>query len=172
MYCPPESSGTLGAATTCDLAVHRRRVDSYVVWVQTYIPPELEDLLAASSAAEPFKSDVISYLQTGRAERIEIAGHAPRVKVTRLLKQLLSSHPELDIEQVRVHGASGCSDFSGTVELATKDQRKTIEFVWCCRWRAEEEGWVDYFGFPDQIRAAREFDWRCFRVWRPSDLSS
>jgi hypothetical protein len=24
---------------------------------------------------------------------------------------------------------------------------------------------VDYFGFPDQVRAAQEFDWRCFRRW-------
>jgi hypothetical protein len=129
--------------------------------------PELAELLSESRATETFKSDVIRYLETGEAERVEISGYAPRVKVTRLIKQVLANHPELDIEQVSVRAQSGCSDFVGTVELATPDGRKAFEFVWCCRWRAEEEGWLDYFGFPDQMRAAREFDWRCFKVWSP-----
>ena len=135
--------------------------------VLTHRHPELGELLSESRATEPFKSDVIRYLETGEAERVEIRGYAPRVKVTRLIKQVLASHPDLDIEQVSVKAQSGCSDFVGTVELATANDRKTFEFVWCCRWRAEEEGWLDYFGFPDQMRAAREFDWRCFRVWKP-----
>ena len=135
--------------------------------VLTHRHPELGELLSESRATEPFKSDVIRYLETGEAERVEIRGYAPRVKVTRLIKQVLASHPDLDIEQVSVKAQSGCSDFVGTVELATATDRKTFEFVWCCRWRAEEEGWLDYFGFPDQMRAAREFDWRCFRVWKP-----
>jgi hypothetical protein len=129
--------------------------------------PELADLLTASQASESFKSDVVRFLDTGAAERVEILGFAPRVKVTRLLKHLLASHPDLDIEQISVRGQSGCSDFAGTVELATTKERRTFEFVWCCRWRAQEEGWTDYFGFPDQMRAAREFDWRCFKVWNP-----
>ena len=128
--------------------------------------PELAELLTESRATETFKSDVIRFLETGEAERVEIRGYAPRVKITRLLKHVLANHPELDIEQVSVRGQSGCSDFVGTVELATPTDRKTFEFVWCCRWRAEEEGWLDYFGFPDQMRAAREFDWRCFKVWQ------
>jgi hypothetical protein len=129
--------------------------------------PELAELLTESRATESFKSDVIRYLETGVADRLQIRGYAPRVKVTRLLKHVLASHPELDIEQLAVSGQSGCSDFVGTVEVATTTESKTFEFVWCCRWRAEEEGWVDYFGFPDQMRAAREFDWRCFKVWTP-----
>lgn len=129
--------------------------------------PELPELLTESRAADAFKSDVIRFLETGRAERLEIRGYAPRVKITRLLKHVLASHPELDIQHLSVNGQSGCSDFAGTVEVATSTERKTFEFVWCCRWRAEEEGWVDYFGFPDQMRAAREFDWRCFKVWQP-----
>ena len=127
--------------------------------------PELASLLTESKATDAFKSDVIRYLETGEAERVEIRGYAPRVKVARLLKHRLFNHPELDIEQVSVMGQSGCSDFVGRVELATAAGFKAFEFVWCCRWRAEEEGWLDYFGFPDQMRAAREFDWRCFKVW-------
>ena len=135
--------------------------------VLTHRHPDLAELLTESRATETFKSDVIRYLETGEAERVEVRGYAPRVKVTRLIKQVLASNPDLDIEQVSVRAQSGCSDFVGTVELATPNEKRTFEFVWCCRWRAEEEGWLDYFGFPDQMRAAREFDWRCFRVWRP-----
>ena len=135
--------------------------------VQTPRHPELAGLLTESKATEPFKTDVIRFLETGEAERVEVRGYAPRVKVTRLLKQVLANHPELDIEQVSVRAQSGCSDFAGVVEVATPTERKAFEFVWCCRWRAEEEGWLDYFGFPDQMRAAREFDWQCFKVWSP-----
>ena len=134
-------------------------------FVHTDRYPELADLLTESSATDSFKSDVIRFLETGQAERVEVRGYAPRVKVTRVLKQILASHPDLDIEQLSIVGQSGCSDFVGTVELETANDSKKIEFVWCCRWRAQEEGWLDYFGFPDQMRAAREFDWRCFKVW-------
>jgi hypothetical protein len=135
--------------------------------VLTYRHPDLAELLTESRATESFKNDVIRFLETGQAERVEVRGYAPRVKVTRLLKHVLATVPDLDIEQIFVKGQSGCSDFAGTVELATASGRKAFEFVWCCRWRAEEEGWVDYYGFPDQMRAAREFDWRCFKVWNP-----
>lgn len=127
---------------------------------------ELESLLAASSAAEQFKKDVVQFHRAGEAGRIATKGYVPPVKVSRLLKQLLSAEPALPIERVSLLAFSGCSDFVGKVEVHTSDGRHTIEFVWDCRWRAETEGWVDYFGLPDQIRAAREFDWRCFKTWR------
>ena len=129
--------------------------------------PDLAELLTESKATESFKSDVIRYLETGDAVRVSVNGYSPRVKVTRLLKHVLAMHPELDIDQVHVSAQSGCSDYVGTVEVTTPNERRTFEFVWCCRWRAEEEGWLDFFGFPDQMRAAREFDWRCFKVWAP-----
>jgi hypothetical protein len=135
--------------------------------VLTLSHPDLSELLTESRATDSFKSDVIRFFETGEATRVEILGYAPRVKVSRLLKHVLASVPHLDIDQVFVKAQSGCSDFVGTVELATTTGRQTFEFVWCCRWRAEEQGWLDYFGFPDQMRAAREFDWRCFRVWKP-----
>ena len=72
----------------------------------------------------------------------------------------------LAIDGVAVTGSSGCSDFHGTVEAKAHSSTHVFEFGWCCRWRAEQEGWTDYFGYPDQIRAAREFDWRCFHTWR------
>src|SRR6185436_4732026 len=127
-------------------------------------PPktELHTLLEQSSAAPHFKQAVLQYVASGRAEHIEVQGRAPHVKVARLLKHVLAAAPDLELHKVSVHGQSGCSDFVGTVQLRTASETRVFDFVWCCRWRAEEEGWEDYFGLPDQIRAAREYDWRCF----------
>ena len=130
---------------------------------------ELEQILAKSRAADPFKADVRAFCATGKATRIRIDGYIPPVKVQRLIKQMLSSEPELPIERIAVQGASGCSDFVGTVELRTVTATHVYDFAWCCRWRAIEERWTDYFGFPDQIRAAQEFDWRCFHTWKRMD---
>jgi hypothetical protein len=134
--------------------------------VLTDVHSELADLLAESQATDAFKADVVRFLQSGSAERLRVRGFAPRVKVTRLIKHVLANHPDLDIDQMALQAQSGCSDFVGTVDVATQSETRVFEFVWCCRWRAEQEGWTDYFGFPDQMRAAREYDWRCFRVWR------
>lgn len=127
---------------------------------------ELEQLLAASRAAESFKSAVRSYYADKASDRIAVSGFAPPIKVKRLLKYVLHSEPELPIERVWLRAASGCSDFVGTIDVETAHGRRTFEFVWDCRWRALQEGWSDYFGLPDQIRAAQEFDWRCFKHWR------
>ena len=126
---------------------------------------ELEQILARSRAVDRFKADVRSYCAEGDAARIRVEGYAPPVKVQRLLKHMLATEPELPIEGISVQAASGCSDFVGTVEAQTKSGTLVFEFAWCCRWRAMQEGWTDFFGFPDQIRAAQEFDWQCFRTW-------
>jgi len=127
---------------------------------------ELETLLAQSRANDQFKADVRQFWRRGEASRIRVDSYIPTVKVQRLLKQMLASEPDLPIHGVAVSGASGCSDFVGTVEAQTPSTKHVFDFGWCCRWRAEQEGWTDYFGFPDQIRAAQEFDWRCFHTWR------
>ena len=128
---------------------------------------ELEQLLAASRAAESFKSAVRSYCADRSVDRIAVAGYAPPIKVKRLLKHVLHAEPDLPIERVTLRAYSGCSDFVGTIDVHTGNGRRTFEFAWDCRWRAVEEGWRDYFGLPDQIRAAQEFDWRCFKHWKP-----
>jgi hypothetical protein len=128
---------------------------------------ELEQLLAKSRAAETFKNAVRSYCATGGADPIRVEGFAPSVKVKRLLTHVLSAEPQLPIERISLRGRSGCSDFVGTVQLHTESETRVYEFVWDCRWRAEQEGWTDCFGYPDQIRAAREYDWRCFVRWEP-----
>jgi hypothetical protein len=125
----------------------------------------MEPIIAASRASEAFKNEVQSFVAGGQAEAVVIQGFVPRVKVERVLAQLLASEPELPIERVVVHGRSGCSDFTGKVVVHTGSESRVYSFSWCCRWRAEQEGWTDYFGFPDQQRAAREYGWRCFRRW-------
>ena len=126
---------------------------------------EMEQILANSRAAEPFKIAVRSYSSSGGGDHIRVDGHAPSIKVKRLIKHILAAEPQLPIERISLRGRSGCSDFVGTVKVQTAQETRVYEFVWDCRWRAEQEGWTDCFGFPDQIRAAREYDWQCFERW-------
>jgi hypothetical protein len=132
---------------------------------------ELQSLLNRSRATDAFKADVSRFLREGAAPRIELARPAPPVKVERLLLHLLETEHELEIDRVRLLARSGCSDFRGVVRVETPADVLAFEFTWCCRWRAESEGLRDFFGFPDQIRAVAEFQWRCFKEWRvlPSD---
>ena len=127
---------------------------------------ELEKLLEQSRADEDFKAAVRAYYERGEASGIRVDSYIPPVKVQRLLKYVLATEPELPIQDLAVTGSSGCSDFVGTVEAKTHSATHVFEFGWCCRWRAEQEGYTDYFGYPDQIRAAQEFDWQCFHTWR------
>jgi len=127
--------------------------------------PDLLPFLDAAAARPEFKSDVLTFVRGGPSPRIEVDGYAPRVKVERLLTQLLHAHPELEVERVRVSGQSGCSDFSGVLTVFASDSEHRIAFTWCCAWRAEQEGWRDCFGFWDQARAAREFGFRCYSRW-------
>ncbi len=133
---------------------------------------ELDTILEKAQAAEGFKRSVRSYCAGSAADRIDVEGFAPPIKVRRLLTHLLSSEPHLPIERIKVRGRSGCSDFVGVVHVQTGSETHTYEFVWDCRWRAEQEGWTDWFGLPDQIRAAQEYDWRCFERWAPVALEA
>jgi len=130
----------------------------------------LDASLAASRATAEFQADVRAYADYRDAKRVVLVRNAPRVKVLRVITQLLATHPELQVERVRLEGVSGCADYRGTVvaEIA-HDSPRTFEFVWDCAWRAAREGWVDSRGTPDQVRAAREFGWQCFSEW--NDIS-
>ena len=125
----------------------------------------METLVLGSSATSEFKAEVLSFLAGEPTERVKVESFVPRVKVRRLLAQLLHAEPGLEIDKVVVRGSSGCSDFVGSVDVHTASGTHAFDFVWDCRWRAEHEGYVDHFGFPDQMRAAIEFDWRCFQQW-------
>lgn len=125
----------------------------------------MDSLLQGSSATPDFKTAVASFLAGSHTELLKVENYVPPIKVRRLLTQLLNQESGLGIQHVVIRGSSGCSDFRGSVEVHTSSGPHVFDFVWDCRWRAESEGYVDYFGFPDQRRAADEFDWRCFQQW-------
>ncbi|MBC7791280.1 MAG: hypothetical protein H7Z74_15140 [Anaerolineae bacterium] len=127
---------------------------------------ELVSLLSASLATNAFKADVRAFATQAPAGRIKLTRYAPPVKILRLIAQILDSEPSLAVEEISVDARSGCSDFTGVVDVHTAEDVHRFAFTWCCRWRAEQEGWKDYFGFPDQMRAAREYDFRCFSEWK------
>ena len=122
-------------------------------------------ILSRSCASDRFKTDVVAFASRAEAPSITLTRNAPRIKVIRLINHLLHVHPEWAIERLQIDARSGCSDFVGTVVVEGAGEARAFEFAWDCRWRAEQQGWVDAFGFPDQIRAADEFGWNCFQRW-------
>jgi hypothetical protein len=71
----------------------------------------------------------------------------------------------MPVESVAISGRSGCEYFRGELTVHTPTDELRVEFHWDCRWKASQLGWYDYFGLPDQIRAAQELDHDCFRTW-------
>jgi hypothetical protein len=128
----------------------------------------MDALLAASGATDEFKDSVRQYSTHGKAPLVEAVGWPPPVKVMRVLAHLLEVEPTLRLQRVRINASAGCSDFRGSVEAHAEGFVRQWHFVWCCRWRAVEQGWIDCFGFPDQMRAARDFGHRCFETWEPA----
>lgn len=130
--------------------------------------PSIEDLIANSAAAAPF-ADALRELEARKrsTQYIKFSHSNPPVKVLRVLLALLEREPELPIESAHVDGVSGCSDYRGTITV--NGGAKTYEFVWDCAWKAEQMGWTDFMGYPDQVRAARTLGYRCIRVLRETN---
>lgn len=129
-------------------------------------PTDFDPILAASAATPAFRTDLLAFAQGGDAERIEARAHNPRVKILRTVAQLLSREPGLAVDRVSIQAVSGCSDYTGTLTATdATGQPHRFRFTWDCAWKAEQVGYRDYFGLPDQIRAAREFGWDCFAEW-------
>lgn len=128
----------------------------------------LAELLERSRASAEFRSAITAFLSDRRPnDGVTFDRFSPPVKVERTLTKMLEEHPELEIERVEIDGASGCEYYRGDLRIHTARGVRNVRFHWDCKWRAAEEGWTDYFGFPDQIRAAREFGHDCFRTWQP-----
>jgi hypothetical protein len=124
------------------------------------------DLLDGSSATEPFRDAVLRFVREGRPnDRLAFNRECPAVKVERTLVRALEEYPALEVESIVIHGSSGCEFFRGWMDVHTASEVRRVSFHWDCKWKAQEMGWHDYFGFPDQIRAAREFPYACFRAW-------
>ncbi len=121
----------------------------------------LDSLIENSSATAVFKAAVREVESTGRAiPAFQFGRSVPPLKAIRAISKLLEQEPGLVIDNVTIEGSSGCSDFEGTISV--NDGEAKFDFRWCCAWRAEQEGWRDHWGSPDQIRAAREFGYQCF----------
>jgi hypothetical protein len=121
----------------------------------------LADLIAASAATPQFK-DAVQALAAGRPQRvIDYNPGSPPVKVLRLVAKLLEAYPEYAFERLEVLGESSCSGFWG--RAIAEPGPAEFQYEWDCAWRAEERGWFDSFGDPDQIRAARTLGYQCFR---------
>jgi hypothetical protein len=128
---------------------------------------KLIESLDRSAATAAFRNSVAAFLQRMEPnERVGFPAQAPLVKVERTLIKVLEEYSELPIEGVQVTATSGCATFRGYVTIRTADEERRVNFDWDCKWKALEMGWTDYFGFPDQARAAREFGHECFRSWQ------
>ncbi len=131
----------------------------------------LQTFLQRSRATDAFRDAVATFVRTGRAnERVVFHAYSPSVKVERTLTRVLEAYPELAVERVEIDGSSGCEFFRGTATIHAGDETRRVRFNWDCKWRAEQEGWRDYFGFADQGRAAREFGHDCFRSWEEVEV--
>lgn len=127
------------------------------------IPPEFLD---RSRATVSFRTAAAAFARDGRPnEQIRFNAYSPPVKVARTLTKMLEEHADLEVESVEIDAASGCEFYRGELRIHTPQGVRRVEFHWDCKWKAAQEGWTDYFGFPDQIRAAREFGYDCFRSW-------
>ena len=129
------------------------------------MPQDLDELLDASAADDAFKADVRAFAGHTTARRVLVEHPAPRVKALRVIAMLLWAEPTLRVERVRISAWSGCSDYRGEIVAGTADGERTWDFVWDCRWRAEREALLTTWGYPDQVRAAREWGWDCFARW-------
>lgn len=127
---------------------------------------EFETLLAASRATPAFRADLAAFAAGQSPARITRAMGNPRVKVLRAIAQLLHAEPALAVDSVSLDARSGCADYAGLITVTDASGAvHQFDFEWNCEWKARQAGYTDYFGFPDQIRAAQEFGWQCFERW-------
>jgi hypothetical protein len=121
----------------------------------------IETLLENSAATEEFKA-AVNQVKSGRASALIVHNYAiPPVKAIRAICKLLEEAPDFEVKNVNIQGSSGCSDFEGTLDVNAGERR--YYFAWDCAWRAKQEGFVDSWGAPDQIRAAQQFGYQCFK---------
>lgn len=128
--------------------------------------PTLETLLENSSATPEFKAAVSGMKNSGQADGklISLIGHPPAVKVLRTIQQLLDQFSDWQVSSIRLAGQSGCSNFNGELLVTFENgETKRVDFIWDCAWKAQEVGYKNFWGDPDQQKAAQEFGYQCFQ---------
>ncbi|HEX2205730.1 MAG TPA: hypothetical protein VHG91_20625 [Longimicrobium sp.] len=132
----------------------------------------LDEILGRSRATAPFREALARFRRDGQpSAALSFTSQCPAVKVERAVTKALVEYPELEVESIDVRGASGCEFFRGVMEVRTAGEVRRVSFHWDCKWRAEQLGWRDWFGFPDQARAARELGYDCFRSWHEESVT-
>jgi hypothetical protein len=126
----------------------------------------ITDALSRSGSTDAFRVGVEQFLRSCQPNDLVVFDfRCPPVKVERTVHKILVSFPDLPIERITLDATSGCEFFRGRATIDAGEQSVSVRFEWNCRWKAEQMGWADWFGLPDQMRAAREFGYDCFRVW-------
>lgn len=128
------------------------------------IDESISTILEASRAEEDFKQAVLNFENGENPHLISYSPGSPRIKVMRVLLQLLETFPEQAISQVNIEGQSSCSSYSGRLTFGPDNTE--IYFNWDCSWRAKQEGFVTWYGAPDQTKAAQKFGFRCFETFK------
>lgn len=124
----------------------------------------LQELLDRSAATEAFKRAVVDYRDGKVSDLIQYRAGVPPLKIMRVLLKLLEELPDEPISGVRIDGFSGCSSFRGTMQA--QPGGREFEFDWDCAWRAEVNAVKSPWGFIDQQKAAHDFGYQCFRLFR------
>ena len=121
---------------------------------------KLKTLLENSEASDAFKNAVQDFADGKESQLIKYSLGSPKVKVQRVLMKLLEVYPDEQITEVNIHGSSSCSGYVGTLNFGPNKTK--ISFNWDCEWRAKQEGFITWYGAPDQIKAASQFGYQCF----------
>ncbi len=128
------------------------------------IDESITPLLEASRAEAAFKQAVLDFGNGANSPLIACSPGSPRIKVMRVLMQLLEAFPEETISDVSIEGESSCSSYSGRLTFGPANTE--VFFNWDCSWRASQEGFVTWYGAPDQAKAAQMFGFRCFETFK------
>jgi len=121
---------------------------------------KLKTLLENSEASDAFKNAVQDFADGKESQLIKYSLGSPKVKVQRVLMKLLEVYPDEKITEVNIQGSSSCSEYVGTLNFGPNKTK--ISFNWDCEWRAKQEGFITWYGAPDQIKAASQFGYQCF----------
>lgn len=121
----------------------------------------LDELLAGSAATEAFRQAVRALDARTDQDLIRSPDPDPPVKMQRLAMKLIEEYPDIAFETLDIYASSGCGNYTG--KAVAEPGSIHFSFDWDCYWKAQQEGWKDAFGDPDQGRAARTFGYQCFR---------
>lgn len=124
---------------------------------------KLKSLIDNSAATDDFKQAIHIFTEGLETDLLTYSKGAPRIKVLRVIMKLLETFPSEAISHLDVQAVSSCSGFEG--HLTFGPARTKVKFNWDCRWKAEQEDMMAWYGMPDQTKAAQIFGYQCFKTF-------